>query len=282
MKQYFQKNHFCLLKRLAPILAIFLGVFAVGAQDKVIIRGSNTIGEELAPRLISEYQKDHKDVTFDLEFKGSAYGFGALMGGFCDIAGSSKPISKEQKELSVIRGVQFKEYILGSYSVSILVNPANPVSNLTTNQVQDLFTGKIQNWKEVGGPDAPVHLYARDPVSGTYLGFKEVAMNSEDYGDHIQFSTNYVGIADAVAKDPDGIGYGGLDLAHYSGAKVVSVDGVAPSADNVNGKKYPYGRELRFCTDAVKEPAAARDFIAFVLSPSGQGVLADMGYAPKP
>ena len=282
MKKHFQKNRFCLSKRIAPILAIFLGVFAVAAQDKVIIRGSNTIGEELAPRLISEYQKDHKGVTFDLEFKGSAYGFGALMGGFCDIAGSSKPISKEQRELSEIRGVQFKEYVLGSYSVSILVNPANPVSNLTAKQVQGLFTGKIQNWKKVGGPDAPVHLYVRDPVSGTYLGFKEIAMNSEDYGDHLQFSTNYVGIAEAVAKDPYGIGYGGLDLVHYAGAKVVSVDGVAPSADSVNGKKYPYGRELRFCTDAVKEPAAARDFVDFVLSPSGQGVLADMGYAPKP
>jgi phosphate transport system substrate-binding protein len=148
--------------------------------------------------------------------------------------------------------------------------------------VQALFTGKIENWKKVGGPDAPVHLYARDPVSGTYLGFKEVAMNSLDYGEHIQFFTNYQGIADAVAKDPNGIGYAGLDLADYTGTKAVSVDGVAPSAASVNGKKYPYGRELRFFTDADKEPAPARSFIDFVLSPDGQGVLTRMGYAPKP
>lgn len=261
---------------------LFAGIFPAVAQDKIIIRGSNTIGEELAPRLIAEYKKDHKDAAFDLEFKGSSYGIGALMGGYCDIAGSSKAVVKEQQEIAQIRGVQFKEYVLGAYTVSILVNAANPVSNLTSNQVQGLFTGKIQNWKDVGGPDAPVHLCARDPVSGTYLGFKEIAMGYQDYDQHVQLFTNYLGIADAVAKDPNGIGYAGLDLAQHVGTKAVSVDGVAPSAATVNGNKYPYARTLRFYTDSAKEPAKAKDFINFVLSPGGQQVLTQMGYAPKP
>ena len=81
-------------KIFALTLTILAGTFAATAQEKVIVRGSNTIGEELAPRLITEYKKTHKEVTFDLEFKGSSYGIGALMGGFCDVAGSSKPISK--------------------------------------------------------------------------------------------------------------------------------------------------------------------------------------------
>src|ERR1700744_3592775 len=136
-------------KIFALTLTILAGTFAATAQEKVIVRGSNTIGEELAPRLITEYKKTHKEVTFDLEFKGSSYGIGALMGGFCDIAGSSKPISKEQQEIAQIRGVEFKEYVIGSYSVSVLVNAANPVSNLASNQVASLFSGKIQNWKEV-------------------------------------------------------------------------------------------------------------------------------------
>jgi phosphate transport system substrate-binding protein len=269
-------------KKLAPTLAVFLGVLAAVAQDKIIIRGSNTIGEELAPRLIADYKKTHPDAAFDLEFKGSSYGIGALMGGYCDIAGSSKAIAKEQAEIAQIRGVQFKEYLLGAYTVSILVNAANPVSNLTSNQVQALFTGQIQNWKDVGGPDAPVHLCVRDPVSGTYLGFKEIAMGYQDYDQHVQLFTNYLGIADAVARDPNGIGYAGLDLTQHAGTKAVPVNGVAPSAAAVNGHKYPYARALRFYTDAAKESAKARGFIDFVLSPGGQRVLTQMGYAPKP
>jgi phosphate transport system substrate-binding protein len=269
-------------RTLAPALAIFIGVSGATAQDKITIRGSNTIGEELAPRLVTEFKKEHKDAAFDLEFKGSGYGIGALMGGYCDIAGSSKPIGKEQEEIAQLRGVQFKEYILGSYTVSILVNAANPVSNLTSNQVQSLFTGKIKNWKEVGGSNAPVHLLVRDPVSGTYVGFKEVAMGFQDYGEHVQLFTSYAAIADAAAKDPDAIGYAGLDLTQHAGTKAVSVDGVAPSAENVNGKKYPYARPLRFYTDAEKESAKARDFINFVLADGGQKVLTQMGYAPKP
>ena len=283
MNARLQKTLSHLAKMSAPALAVLLGVSAASAQDKVTIRGSNTIGEELAPRLVGEFKKSHKDAAFDLEFKGSGYGIGALMGGYCDIAGSSKPIAKEQDEIAAIRGVQIKEYILGSYAVSILVNAANPVSNLTSNQVQSLFTGKVQNWKEVGGPDAPVHLVIRDPVSGTYLGFKELAMGFQDYGEqHVHFCTNYLGIADAVAKDPDAIGYTGLDLAQHAGTKAVTVDGAAPSAANVNGRKYPYARALRFYTDANKETAKAKDFINFVLAADGQQVLTQMGYAPKP
>jgi phosphate transport system substrate-binding protein len=281
LKPYTVRSH--LAGMFLPALAVWSSLLTAAAQDKIVIRGSNTIGEELAPRLIAEYKKNHQDVVFDLEFKGSAYGIGALMGGYCDIAASSKPVGKEQEEIAQLRNVQFKEYILGAYTVSVLVNAANPVSNLTSNQVQSLFTGKTQNWKEVGGPDAPVHLMLRDPVSGTYLGFKELAMGFQDYGDqNVQLFTNYLGIADAVAKDPDAIGYSGLDQLQHAGTKAVAIDGVAPSAETVNAKKYPYARTLRFYTDANKEPAQDVDFINFVLGTDGQKILTQMGYAPKP
>ena len=281
LKPYTVRSH--LAGMFLPALAVWSSLLTAAAQDKIVIRGSNTIGEELAPRLIAEYKKDHKEVAFDLEFKGSAYGIGALMGGYCDIAASSKPVGKEQEEIAQLRNVQFKEYILGAYTVSVLVNAANPVSNLTSNQVQSLFTGKTQNWKEVGGPDAPVHLMLRDPVSGTYLGFKELAMGFQDYGDqNVQLFTNYLGIADAVAKDPDAIGYSGLDQLQHARTKAVAIDGVAPSAETVNAKKYPYVRTLRFYTNANKEPAQDVDFINFVLGTDGQKILTQMGYAPKP
>ena len=271
-----------LFRRAGLLMAALLATFTAGADDKIAIRGSNTVGEELAPRLITGFKEVHPNTSFDLEFKGSGYGIGALMGGFCDIAAASKPVSKEQLEIAKIRDVTFKEYVLGSYSVSVLVNAENPVANLTTNQVRDLFTGKIQNWKDVGGPDAPVHLFIRDPVSGTHLGFKELAMNFEDYGEHVQLFTNYLGLADAVAKDPHGIGYAGLDLAAHAGTKAVTIGGVAATAENVNGGKYPYARTLRLYTDTGKETAAAREFINFSLSADGQKIVTQLGDAPKP
>lgn len=283
MSQKLFKKNFTVFTKTIPALVILLGALSVSAEDKIAIRGSNTIGEELAPKLAAEYKKTHADATFDLEFKGSGYGIGALMGGYCDIAGSSKPVSKEQEEIAQLRSVKFKEYAIGSYAVSILVHAENPISNLTSNQVQALFTGKVLNWKEVGGPDAPVHLFAREPVSGTYLGFKELAMNNQDYGEHnIQLFPNYLALADALAKDPNAIGYAGLDLVQHAGTKAVSVDGVAPSSETVNGKKYPYARTLRLYTDAAKESAKAKAFIDFVLADDGQKVLTQMGYAPKP
>jgi phosphate transport system substrate-binding protein len=191
-------------------------------------------------------------------------------------------LSTQQLELAAMHGKQFKDYVIGSYTVAVLVNAANPVSNLSSNQVQALFTGQLKNWKEVGGQDAPVHLYGRDPISGTHLGFKEVAMAYGDYDSHVQFFTNYLALADAVAKDPNGIGYSGLDLVKHEGTKAVSIDGVAASAENVNAKKYPYARTLFFYTDAANEPANAKDFVDFVLSASGQKVLTQMGYAAKP
>jgi phosphate transport system substrate-binding protein len=248
---------------------------------KIVIRGSNTIGEELAPRLISEYKKEHPAASFDLECKGTSYGMGALMGGFCDIAGASRLPLKEELEVAQFRNVELNDYVIGAYSVAVVVNAANHVGNLTREQVRDIFTGAIQNWKAVGGPDAPIHLYIRDPISGTYIGFKELAMENKPYASEQNLFTNYTAIVAAVGRDVNGIGYSSFNLAPHSGAKVVSIEGIEPTAAAVNQGKYPYARVLHLYTNKAKERPAALDFIQFIRSPHGQDVLAQMGYVPR-
>jgi phosphate transport system substrate-binding protein len=258
---------------------------AAGAQasgKRVVVRGSNTVGEELAPRWIAEFKKDHPDITFDTEFKGTAYGVGNLLGGYCDLAGASKPMAKEHEEIARTRGIQVKEYILGSYAVAVVVNAANPVSTLASNQVAALFTGGLSNWKEVGGPDAPVQLYIRDPVSGTHIGFKELAMGDKPYAPGARLLTNYQAIAESVAKDPNGLGYVGIGLDKHQGIKPLAIDGVQPTYDNINQKKYAYARTLRFYSDAQKESSETTLFIKFILSDRGQTILKELGNAPKP
>ena len=253
----------------------------VGEGAKVVIRGSNTIGEELGPRLIAEYKKSHPAADFDLAPKATGYGMAALIAGQCDIAGASRlPISEEQ-ELASMRGIQLADHVVGAYGVAVVENASNPVGNLTTSQIRDIFTGVIQNWKDVGGPDAPIHLYVRDPVSGTYLGFRELAMENKPYGHAQMLFTNYAAIVQAVGEDPSGIGYSSLGLAKGSGVKAVSIGGVEPSFDAVNNHKYPYARALHLYTNRNQEAPTAHDFILFVVSPHGQEIVQQMGFVPR-
>jgi phosphate transport system substrate-binding protein len=204
----------------------------------------------------------------------------ALIAGQCDIAGASRlPISEEQ-ELASERGVELADYIIGAYGVAVVENTNNPVANLTTNQVRDIFTGVIQNWKDVGGPDAPIHLYVRDPISGTYLGFRELAMENKPYGHAQMLFTNYTAIVQAVGEDPSGIGYSSLGLVKSGGVKAVSIGGVEPSFDTVNKHEYPYARILHLYTNKSQEAPAAHDFIQFVESSRGQEIVQQMGFVP--
>jgi len=251
----------CLKLMLAGVLAAGC---SAGKTDKIVIRGSNTLGEELAPRLIAEFKKDHPTVDFDTEFKGTSYGLGALMVGKCDLAAASREVTTNELALSPDLNMEFKEYVIGSYSVAVVVNAASDIANLTQDQVRDIFTGVVQNWKEVGGPDAPIHLYIRNPISGTYLGFQELAMEKKPYGVHLKSFTNYTGIVQAVAHDAAGIGYANLDLAKQTGVKAVSIGGVAPVAASVNQGKYPYSRVLRLYSNKAVETPEAGEFAKFV------------------
>jgi phosphate transport system substrate-binding protein len=253
---------------------------AAAPSEKITIRGSNTFGEELAPRLIAEYKKEHPNASFDLEAKGTVYGFGALEGGFCDIAGASRLPLKEELEVAQFRNIEFNDHVIGAYSVAVVVNAGNPVGNLTPAQVRDVFTGVVTNWSVVGGPDAPVHLFIRDPISGTYIGFKELAMGNKPYASEQNLFTNYAAIVAAVARDKGGIGYSSIELENSAGVKPVSVAGVEPGVDTVNSGKYPYARVLHLYTSKGHETPAALDFIRFIQSERGQTVLAQTGYTP--
>ena len=250
--------------------------------NTVVIRGSNTIGEELAPKLVAEFKKTQPAVAFDLETKATGYGMAALRAGQCDIAAASRAVLEQEKELAVASGIEMNEHLLGSYSVAVVVNAGNAVVNLTKEQVHAIFTGKITNWKDVGGADAEIHIYARDPISGTHLGFKEAAMNNDAYAAHFKLLTSYAGIVEAVGKDAGGIGYSSINHANASGAKAVSIEGVEASTAAVHSGKYPYARTLRFYTNKNKESAAARDFVQFALSTRGQEIISEMGFTPKP
>jgi phosphate transport system substrate-binding protein len=279
-----QRKKISLLRSISVILlgAFLAGCNASKTETTITMRGSNTIGEELAPRLIEEYKKDHPNLVFDTEFKATPYGIGALMAGRCDIAAASRTVTTNEQRMARDRNIEFNDYLIGSYSVAIVVNPGSPLGDLTKDQVRDIFTGAIQNWKDVGGPDAPIHLYVRDPISGTHIGFQELAMEKKPYGPGIKTFTNYEGIVQAVASDPAGIGYSSINGTKKANVKTLSIGGVAPTAASVNRGQYTYARPLRLYTDKVKETPETHEFVQFIVSSKGQQILTDMGYVPRP
>lgn len=269
--------HFAVL----ALLALAVTGCGPARTDTIVIRGSNTIGEELAPRLIEVFRQDRPGVNFDLEFKGTTYGMGALMVERCDLAAASRPASQNEQDLAKPRGIEFNDHVIGSYAVAVIVHPANPVSNLTPDQVRDIFTGAVDNWSAVGGLDAPINRYIREPVSGTYLGFQELVMGNQPYAAGVKASTNYAGIVQAVARDSHGIGYSGLTPGLSATVKPVSIGGVAPTAESVQAGRYPYARTLRFYTNKNREQPVVREFLGLVQSPRGQQVVAELGFVPK-
>lgn len=253
-----------------------------GGKPKLVIRGSNTLGEELAPRLIAEYKKTHGDLEFDTEFKGTVYGVGALMADRCDLAAASRELSANELAMAKDREIEFNDYIVGAYSVAVIVNGGNGVGNLSKDQVRDIFTGTITNWKEVGGPDAPIALCIRDQLSGTHLGFQELAMDKKSYPIGVKPFTSYEALVEAVAKDSNSIGYSSIELASKPGVKGVTIDGATPALETVEKGKYPYARTLRFYSSKKKESTAAKEFAEFVRSPAGQKILVEVGFVPHP
>jgi len=245
---------------------------------KVTIKGSNTFGEELARRLIEEYRKDQPGVSFDLESKGTASGFAALLAGECDIAAASRLPNEGETKQARARGLELNGNIVGYYGVAVIVNTNNPIGDLSRDQVRDIFTGIIQNWKAVGGLDIPIHVYIRDPVAGTHLGFRELAMENRAYAATAQTFTNYAGLAAAVVQDVGGIGYSSMGLAKRAGVKLVSIERLNPTFLTVNESLYPYSRSIRLYTNKAKETPAAKDFIRFVQSKRGQEIVSQTGF----
>jgi phosphate transport system substrate-binding protein len=265
----------------AAITLLLLGCPAkkeAPVEGKIVIKGSNTFGEELAHGLVAEYRKDHPDVTFDLESKGSASGFTALLAGECDIAAASRLPDTTELQQAKSRGIEMVDHWIGSYGVAVILNTNNPLRNLSRQQVRDLFTGAVHDWKQLGGPAAPVHVYIRDAISGTHLGFRELAMENKPYAQAAQAFTNYAQLVEAVVQNPGGIGYSSMGLAARGGVTALSISGTSASVLSVNEGQYPYARFLRLYTDKNKESPAARDFIRFVLSKRGQKIVYQMGF----
>jgi phosphate transport system substrate-binding protein len=191
---------------------------------------------------------------------------------------SSRRPTLEESELLKKAGVQVREIEVARDQLVIALNGKNPVSALTKEQVEKLFTGDILNWPELGGPEVPVQLITRNPASGTYRDFQALAMSGRDYGPSASRMAGCQQPAQDIASDLGGIGYLGWAYARAKGIKVVPIDGVQPGQAGSN-PTYPYERAMYLYVSSETTPVE-REFLEFIETPKGNELLRMVGFLP--
>ncbi|MBZ5500046.1 MAG: phosphate ABC transporter substrate-binding protein [Acidobacteriia bacterium] len=253
------------------------------ASKSITIKGSNTM-VVLAQPWAETYMKENPAITIQVSGEGTGTGIAALINGGTNICEASRPMKDVEKQQVLARhGKDAKEIAVAMDGIAICVHESNPVKSLSEPQLKGIYTGRITNWRDVGGKDQKIVAYSRDNSSGTYQFFKEHVLGSEDFARDVQTLTGTGAIISAVSKDPASIGYSGIGYA--SGIRVIPISrddkspAVAPSLETVKSSQYPLSRNLLFYT--IGEPEGeVKTFIDWVLGPEGQKICATVGYYP--
>lgn len=260
------------------VLACALANPALG-QGKLHIEGSTTVGP-IADGFAEVFKDMHPDVTITINKSGSGTGAAALMDGRCDIATMSRFMKDQEFKDAVARGVLPVAHVVAMDGVCVVLHPSNPISALTTEQVRDIYLGKIKNWSQLGGPSVPVVAISRDTSSGTYETFESFIMKGQKMDSSVEYvSTNPQAFA-RVKSTVGAIGYVGFGFVQ-TGVKVVTLDGVKPSRETILSGKYPASRPLFMFTNGYPEVGSmAHKFVTFHLTERGQEVVEDKGFVP--
>jgi phosphate transport system substrate-binding protein len=252
-------------------------------------KGSDTI-VNLALAWAEKYQAEHPDVRISVTGGGTGTGIAALLNGTVGIANASRKIKSEELTEAESKGINPVEHIIARDAIAVIVNPENPVSELTLRQISDIYSGKITNWSVLGGEDRPIVKLSRETNSGTHVYFLETVLRMGSKEDKTLFSMDTLllpsseGIISEVRDNPNAIGYDGLgyvpkDLKMIAIAKEPGGAYVLPSIATVNDGSYPIARDLYMYTDG--EPTGLnKEYLDWILSTEAQEIVAKLGFVP--
>ncbi|RPI87370.1 MAG: PstS family phosphate ABC transporter substrate-binding protein [Chloroflexi bacterium] len=252
-------------------------------------KGSDTI-VNLALAWAERYQAEHPEVRISVTGGGSGTGIASLINGTVDLANASRQIKEEEIANAQANGIEPVEHIIARDAIAVIVNPQNPVNQLTLQQISDMYSGKIRNWSEVGGDDRPIVRLSRETNSGTHVYFLETVLRLGNDEDKTLFSTDTLllpsseGIIAEVRQNPNAIGYDGLgyvpkDLKMIAIAEREGSAYVLPSIATVNDKTYAIARDLYMYTNG--EPTGiVKDYLDWILASEAQEIVAELGFVP--
>jgi len=274
------------LNRIALLAAVAAFTASSASAGKITVKGSDTI-VIMAQKWAEVYMAKNPEAKIQVTGGGSGVGIAALLNKGTDFANSSRKMKPaEIAECLRMFGRRPTEYKVALDGITIYVHESNPIKELDLDQLRLIFTGKIKNWKEVGGPDARITLYSRENSSGTYEFFKEHVLVGRDFAASAQTMPGTAAILEAVAKDKNAIGYGGA--AYGKGAKHVAVKrdasspAIEPTEETVIKGTYPIWRFLYVYINPELDKGEVAQYIRWMRSDDGQKVVKDIGYFPLP
>lgn len=259
-----------------------------GQTGNIVVKGSDTM-VNLASAWAEAYQLKNPGVKISVSGGGSGFGITALIDGTTDLCNNSRPLKEEEIERArTEKGFEPVSTVVALDGVSVVVNPQNPLNDLTFDQLAAIYSGKITNWREVGGVDGPIVVLSRDSNSGTHVFFKEHVIQAKDknaeYGADVQFLPTSQSIHDEVARNPNAIGYFGLG---YISEKVkvlgirkdASSPAVIPTLETIKDGSYPIARPL-FVTSRGEPEGVIKDYLNWILGPEGQRIVSELDFVP--
>lgn len=257
----------------------------VHAKD-ITMKGSDTM-IILAQKWSEVYMNKFPNQKIQVNGGGSGTGFTALQNNTTDICNASRKIkAKEIEQCIKVFNKRPNEYKVALDGISIYVNESNPINSLSLDELQSIFTGKIKNWKDIGGPNSPITLYSRENSSGTYEFFKEHVLKGSDFSPNAQPLPGTAAVLLAVTKDKNSIGYGGA--AYGKGAKILKISQdknstpILPSEETVLNGSYPIWRYLYIYVSKDNDKNEISTFINWIRSNDGQTLVKSVGYYPIP
>ncbi len=266
------------MKRLAA--SLFVGLFALGFApfahaEKIVLEGSTTV-LPIAQKAAETFMQQNPGTEVVVRGGGSGVGIASILDGTCDVADSSRPIKDSELQKALTNGRDLKANVIAMDGIAVVVNEENKIEALSKKQVQDIYTGKISDWSEVGGAPGKIVVISRDSSSGTFEAFGTLALDGKKVRSDALMQASNQAIASTVQRTPGAIGYVGLGF--MTGVKALSIDGVVPSKETVLSGKYKFGRPLFMYTDNNKSKDLVKQFIAFVKGPDGQRIADEEGF----
>jgi phosphate transport system substrate-binding protein len=252
-------------------------------------KGSDTI-VNLALAWAERYQELHPEVQISVTGGGSGTGIAALINNTVDIANASRKIKPEEVQAVEENGDEPVEFIIARDAIAVIVNPGNPVDQMSLQQISDIYSGKINNWQEVDGENRPIVRLSRETNSGTHVYFLEQVLRLGDPENKTLFSTDTLllpsseGITAEIRQNPNAIGYDGLgyvtpDVKVISVARESAGPFVLPSIESVNQNAYPIARDLYMYTNG-QPTGEIKQYLDWILSPEAQEIVGELGFVP--
>jgi len=265
---------------MALLAAIFGSLSLARAAEKIVIKGSDTLGAKMVPQLAEEFKaslsKEGIEVIFEIAAEGSSTGIAAVIDGTADLGMSSREAKGTELTKGILAGVKMESITVAKDGIAIIVNNSNPMDKIRSREVERIFSGDVADWATVNGKSGAISIYTRNTSSGTYAVFQDMALRKRDYAPSSQKMAGNEQIAAEVAKNPNGIGYVGLAYIGTPGVIPLPVDGIKP--DNPD---YPFARPLYFYHNANSRmrPIVSR-FVDFCLAKEGQKIVESVHFIP--